>query len=167
MSTKLVEFRSRFGKSNELHKAANGTLPPILKPQQASSDGMGIKLEIRIGAILLLLPLAVMGWYYPAATTALLLALLLHESAHAFAGCLVGCKPRKLILSYYTAIAIAHPHHRGKNAWIALAAPALNLLFFVVFSLTSWSTLAAGQLIVCIAAVLPYPGSDSWRSVRG
>jgi hypothetical protein len=167
MFTKVVEFRSRPGKSDKLRKAANDKLLPILRKQQVSSDGVGVQLEIRIGAILLLLPLAVMGWYYPGSTTALLLALLLHESAHALAGSLVGCKTRKLILSYYPAIATAHPHHRGKNAWIALAAPALNLLLFVVFSLNSWSTLATGQLMVCVAALLPYPGSDSWRAVRG
>jgi hypothetical protein len=140
---------------------------PILRKQQVSPDGAGVQLEIRIGAILLLLPLAVMGWYRPASTIALLVALLLHESAHVFAGWLVGCKTRKLVLSYYTAVAIENPHHRGKNAWIALSAPALNLLLFVAFDLKSWSLLSAAQLIVCIAALLPYPGSDSWRAVRG
>ncbi len=100
----------------------------------------------------------------PAATSAIVLAMVIHELAHAIAAKIVGCKVDGITFGYYPAVRIYEPKDSAKNAWIALSAPALNFFLFLVFGFAFYPLLAAGQLSIGVLAVLPYPGSDSWRA---
>ena len=98
------------------------------------------------------------------ALLAMLAAIALHEAGHALGAYLCGAQIHSLKLWPFPAVRIFNPHHRAKNALIALAAPALNLSLFVFFGCELWGVWAAAQLIVAVLALLPYPHSDSWRA---
>jgi Zn-dependent protease len=156
------------GCQSEMKGSAVEITPKINEPIQRVISKFvlgGVRLELKPGAVVLVVALLWLAKGGPWITSGLLASLLLHELGHAATARVLGVNVKAMglcVLGSYIRRAAAND---GRDAVIALAGPLISLaLAGLLWPLAPW--LASANVIVALSNLIPMSGTDGCRALK-